>query len=89
MSEINQPSHDACGALEEGAARPQLEAVADEVAEQQQANADDGLERSSEARDGGEYQPAGHAAEQVQRAVPGRHRQEAKCDRGSQRAHDG
>jgi hypothetical protein len=88
MAEINQLSHGACVALKEGAARHQLEVVADEVAEQQRANADDGLERSAEARDGGEHQPDGHGAEQVERAMPNWPRKEAKCDRVHQTAPD-
>ena len=88
MAEINQPSHGACGALEEGATRPHLEVVADDVTEQQRANADDGLERSAEARDGGEHQPDGDGAEQVERVLPNRPRKEAKCDRVNQTAPD-
>ena len=88
MAEINQPSHGACGALEEGATRPHLEVVADDVTEQQRANADDGLERSAEARDGGEHQPGGQGAEQVDHALPNRPRTEAKSDRGYQTAHE-
>ncbi len=88
MAKINQPSHGACGSLEEGAARPQLEVVAKEVAEQKRANANDGLERSAEARDGGQHQPERHGAEQVERALPNRPRKEAKCDRARQKARE-